>query len=935
MKRLIIPILSAMAAQTALAVDITAAVREAGAASATIVTGSALTSGSTVFGADKAFDGDYSANGRWVTGLTAAPSGSNPAIIQYDINPVWSPNDLPVAVVVTSFTVCAYCNTSSWSERTPKSFSLLASKTGGAASAEWTELYATKESQTDWSILERRTYQIPSDKQGSYRHYRLKVTANCGSVQTTGFQEIILDGDFLPVSDITEAAREVGAARAWTVKGVEMASYEAPRLFDGNYASAGRWINTTKATADNPVVVQYDLDRDWYPGADVVLSSFDLCCCCNSLQYDTRMPKRFELLASADGSDDSEWVTLFTSDGDSTGWAIDEVRSFAIPAANRGSYRHYRFKVTANNGSNYTSSQELRFHGSLSQPAVERSSVAVFADAQRWYRGADDVNGDGVLQGGGMEYPNALRLALPDDPSHACVPAGPTTNIRIRAENVVAPYRNATMRRSVLHFDQLQWHDAAKDKDVAMIGHLQIPNTRPIDVNGAFTAFFRFKMDSFVKQGNGYNYLANFGFDSDRKNGLLLYLAGTEDKLAPTLAFGGLDERRAFSFDNGLETNKWVDLALAVGDGTVTIYACAEGGCVAKISKDIPAGLGTDAVLTQLTIGGRYATTEPKEWSVANWGNFRGSIAEFATWSRCLTDVEVLEAFGAPRPDLWRLGTPNGTSVEFAGEESTATTVDTDDDFRDVPRRLTADASALTVNFAVSETDAGHPQVLRVVPTPDSGAGRIALSVNGTAVGTADFAPGTPAVIHVAGDLLAEGANALTITRTSGGNLEFDSIAFGGSVQIGHRNGQVFDEFKRTDAKGMPEAYDTAGGNTDEMVQYVRPFGDKVVSNSVIRIHVDPAVAGAGFRHKFVARLRQTGNDPFPVTITLDGVPMVTRQLADGVFTSCSFRVDDLAAGDHLIECVNNGPSGCYFLADCYTLDVVPAVDPGLLIIVK
>jgi hypothetical protein len=45
--------------------------------------------------------------------------------------------------------------------------------------------------------------------------------------------------------------------------------------------------------------------------------------------------------------------------------------------------------------------------------------------------------------------------------------------------------------------------------------------------------------------------------------------------------------------------------------------------------------------------------------------SFLGSVQQIAIWKRALTDNEVMEAFGMPRPSIFRVGLDNNASNEF------------------------------------------------------------------------------------------------------------------------------------------------------------------------------------------------------------------------------------------------------------------------------
>ena len=240
--------------------------------------------------------------------------------------------------------------------------------------------------------------------------------------------------------DITAVMREANAATVSYVSGTGNAyssDYDCGNLFDGNYESTGRWLDKNKPSADKPIVISYVIDPLWTPQTrpvDIVVSSFTLHLNCNSTDRIKRMPTVFSLEASDDGE---SWTTLYAVDPDNPviDWEVGKVeyRKFEIPSGKRGNYRMFRFCVTGNNGGGYTGAQELVLEGDLIPVAVDQAAITVFSDAMYWFRGAEDKNGDGVLQSG--EMVNALRLSDPDHSTHTCtvmLPRVPEPQIRER-----------------------------------------------------------------------------------------------------------------------------------------------------------------------------------------------------------------------------------------------------------------------------------------------------------------------------------------------------------------------------------------------------------------------------------------------------------------------------------------------------------------------
>lgn len=108
--------------------------------------------------ASKAFNGTVGLNGYWLTAASA--SG-------------WLQIDLATAYAISSFAV--QVNTIPEPNRAPKNFTLQGSNDG----TSFTTL-ATITNQTAWGSGETRTFTVTSP--GSYRYYRLDITANNGDV---------------------------------------------------------------------------------------------------------------------------------------------------------------------------------------------------------------------------------------------------------------------------------------------------------------------------------------------------------------------------------------------------------------------------------------------------------------------------------------------------------------------------------------------------------------------------------------------------------------------------------------------------------------------------------------------------------------------------------------------------------------------------------
>lgn len=755
--------------------------------------------------------------------------------------------------------------------------------------------------------------------------------------------------------DITAVVRAANAATLRLVEGVPYNednpvgvgnTYGAGCLFDGNYGGDGRWICKTKPTEDDPITVEYAVNRNLTVNGrfvKIVVKSFSLHLTCSSgANREKRMPTVFSLQASRDGA---SWTTLYAVDPSYpvNNWKAGtvEVRKFEIPEEKQGCYWQYRFVVTANNGYTDTMAQELVLDGDLVPLEPLAGSADVFSDASFHFRGARDMNHDGVFQP--EEFIDARYLGDPTRLVQPCSVEGPSTNVRLCEETVVAPYRGgARSGVSVLHFDQPSWFpDETGASEVALTGYVKIPGELPVTNAGPFTAVLRLKCDGLLDPNNSYNRVANFGYDRATTSGfsLMFEKLGNKGQLIPRIAFGAnaSDQPRFGTDENGfmISTNEWVDLAVTLGEGKINVYWCGENDCLMAMEKPLPDGLGSSKYLSEILLGGHIATEIPKS-NKDDWGVFRGSIAQFAVWGRCLSQDEILQAFGSPRPDLWRMGVSNGSSVEF-GDSARATTVDTADDCRLMPAWLTPSTPEAQVSFTVDDAFADRLQVLRILTTARSESGKLSAAIGTWKSSVISFDGADEILIDIPATCLGTGEKTLVLKHESGGELEFDSLSLGGSLQIGDENGGFY-QFTRTANHGVG-GYDFCSGNPAEVLNYATPFGERPkLSNVVVRVCVPAALASRQYR--FSAQFYQTYSEtPVPVSVRLNGVILRGLTLAQRTATDCVIPKITLNPGVNVFELVHDGEplegsDNAAVRTKFFALDVMPK-RPGFVFILS
>lgn len=215
--------------------------------------------------------------------------------------------------------------------------------------------------ETGWSNGEKRSFTC-DDTSTAYRVFRFSVTANDGDISYTGLGEIYLYGenptetltDFAVHDMTTNSSHSPYVASVSTVQGSS-----AFNGFDGNIASAGKWLGNNHG-------VDW-LKLDVGSGNEQKLDSYIILAPDDGVM--NRLPKNWTMEGS---NDNSNWDTLDTVTN-STGWINREPRLFDCDTKGT-TYRYFRLNITANNGdTNYTGLAEFYlFSSSVSEETPAR-----------------------------------------------------------------------------------------------------------------------------------------------------------------------------------------------------------------------------------------------------------------------------------------------------------------------------------------------------------------------------------------------------------------------------------------------------------------------------------------------------------------------------------------------------------------------------------
>ena len=488
-----------------------------------------------------------------------------------------------------------------------------------------------------------------------------------------------------------------------------------------------------------------------------------------------------------------------------------------------------------------------------------QGSTNVFNDAVFWFRGGKDINNDGYIQQG--EFFDDLHA---NDASHVNHTMPMSTSYY--TGDSVAFKGNAVLQNETVVFPAL---GTSKEMKVLHISCLQAAGKYyfPFDVNpysifannsisNEYTIVSRIKIedDGISRE----QCLFRIGYDASDKKGLYLALGrikssdGSWDKYIKgyfTPNSSSASSSHAFTIQ--IPSNTWVDVAAVVGNGNLRIGVAAPESSSIHDNNPTIAFAQTPMWTENCTLLGdgkykffclegqtNYATAGTMDQTA-----FIGSVQQMAIWKRALTDQEVMEAFGMPRPAIFRTGFDNGSSSEFGGTRSDATqTIDGLGSWQGIANTMKA-GDTWTVNFTALRDEARLPQIFSI-KSLDGSAALIEPVLNGTSLDEGRIAANSHAFWPVAANLVVEGENELVIKRKDGGIRDFlvDAMELGGSFGVGKITASSTDDGRVNPERistGVPSAADP---NPQHWPTKLESSTD-VTKHLRFRVWVDPDVA--------------------------------------------------------------------------------------------
>ena len=599
----------------------------------------------------------------------------------------------------------------------------------------------------------------------------------------------------------------------------------------------------------------------------------------------------------------------------------------------------------------------------------------VFNDAVFWFRGGRDADSNGVLDAG--EFFNDRQAGNSSHASHSWVTSWVTKesayseNAALVSENVVFPALGTGFEKSM---KVLRVTDNAHEG----LRQPMTLNTYEIfannNISNEYTIVTRFRLENPETTTNvwlhaiGYKYVGS----EEKSYGLLVGFSKgtTRDNTYTTPANMRFVKVFGPNSANGgsgtfyqtdlkqlvIATNTWVDMSIVVGGGKVRI-GIANPQLPTPNNNAIAfqdASYHTDNCTLRSRNENSYVTlgqnriAEPSDEAVTS--GFLGSVQQYAVWNRMLSDQEVMEAFGMPRPAVFRTGLANGASDEFGGTGTGSQTIDGLGSWQDVSNVMGPGAT-WTVNFNAMADEAGLPQVFSMRALDGSSAADVTVSLNGTPLGTQHVFSSARVFWPVPANAITAGANTLTIARSGGsGDLLIDSMELGGSLGVGANNSSSGEMVSIERLRYG--CISSASANPKHWPSTLQTYS---ITNNMLRFWVDPDTKDrCSFAFKTRERsadksnsdssYQRKGEDLY--TIFVNGVAKFSRETKrENSWHDVSIAIppEDLHGGWNEIEIAAKPTNVCYWMFDYYRFEatlskgfsIPPPPPPGTVIYMR
>lgn len=435
-------------------------------------------------------------------------------------------------------------------------------------------------------------------------------------------------------------------------------------------------------------------------------------------------------------------------------------------------------------------------------PTGVRNGYDVYSDAYCWYAGFADNNGDGYFfslddtseAARFCDMQDALRIADPTNDAHKWALSKTVTGFHFRHEkaSVTLPADGRILpHEPCLRIVSENVGTEASPK--ARWGGLYRSVFGVTNAVG-YTALARIRLDSYMHPDHQQVGVFGAGYEWANMRGSALGLSGdpANMKIRFVMGYTGLwfEGTQTGPEKNRLVQGKWMDVAYAVSNGYVRVYTCVEGGDIVEQMGNGGAGsLGEPATASSFHVGTMAGGGQNGSGDINDFEGFNGLFHHVALWPRTLSAEEVALAMKWPKPDIFHIGTVNGSEQEFLGAEQPFE-VPASGAFRSAAVHV-APGETYEIRFACDDAQQAANQRLVVATTAASCDAQFRVSLNGEPIvnyAQADrseikfltVASGSWSEFGVRASFLRT-ENVLTLTRVdeNGSSVILDAISLG------------------------------------------------------------------------------------------------------------------------------------------------------------
>lgn len=449
-------------------------------------------------------------------------------------------------------------------------------------------------------------------------------------------------------------------------------------------------------------------------------------------------------------------------------------------------------------------------------------ALDVWSDASIKLGGCPDLNGNGlidqgevldVLHGGDLAHANHQSFATK---ARSAIPAGYRDDLYATNLLVNCVTEGVERNQDCLYLSQslkidetttpstTNFYSQSLKLPLKLVGEnysAVIRFRRDLSCPGVQTVFIHLGYDS---TGNGVGLMGLLSPD-----GIITLKAGGSTDAAGEKVLGG----NTWVPDPTLEPNNnysryhdgtWADFGIVVKGRKVRCYWSPETGPCRWFDADFSDvtldKMYNDTSSGSLRLGGHKWLGGPMTWEnqakvvIDKGGAFRGAVALFGVWNRCLSDSELVAALANGGPALFRVGVEGRTAEMCGGAETSGavTLAEGAADLRTASAQL-APGGSLEIPFTVPARNAGLGQLLRLRLASGSAAGEASFCLDGEPLldKGVGVQPRAWRDVWVGGAALTEGAHTAKIVNSGTTTLAWDVVELAGSFnhQPGLLNG--------------------------------------------------------------------------------------------------------------------------------------------------